>query len=161
VRALTLNDQRPDTAPKSQQGLVINTAPAMAIPNGKIRHIDWLMQCDHANLVIVNHTWIPKNLDIAIVMKHSVRLLMDIRRSPQPMTVANATIMPMPTPPKARWASYYNPTNQHVIDWWGWYGFDDTCSLETVYWRSVGATYCRVCRLCLSSSDASPTFHVE
>ena len=117
----TLDDRRPDNAPKSYQGLVINTAPAMTIPNGKIRHIDWLMQYDHANLIITNNTWNPKLLGYSDRDDELGPVLIDLTGTPNPITIANATIMPIPTPPKERWAWYYNPTNQHVVDWWGWY----------------------------------------
>jgi hypothetical protein len=79
------------------------------------------MQYDHANLIITNNTWNPKLLGYSDRDDELGPVLIDLTGTPNPITIRNATIMPIPTPPKERWAWYYNPTNQHVVDWWGWY----------------------------------------
>jgi hypothetical protein len=118
---IILDDRRPDIAPPSDLALGINTAPLMAIPAGKIRHIHWLIQDTHTTLTISNTTWNPKQLGYSERKDDLGPLIIAISGTPNSITIANATIMPMPTTPKARWAWYYDPTNQHVIDWWGWY----------------------------------------
>lgn len=38
-----------------------------------------------------------------------------------PVAVADTAVAPVPARPRPRWAWYYDPPNQHLVDHWAWY----------------------------------------
>lgn len=118
---ITLDDRRPANAPDSAMAISIHGAAVMPLPTQQIRTVHVLAPQTVTTLQITNQPWNPVRIGSSDRNDDLGPAVIDIQAHPALSAVYNAAIAPMPEQPKRRWAWHYDPTNQHVLDWWGWY----------------------------------------
>ncbi|WP_129673086.1 hypothetical protein [Candidatus Chloroploca sp. Khr17] len=121
---LTLDDRRPAQAPTSQLTLWLNEEPIATPPTGTIRTYRLLMPPGQARLKIEAVTWNPQAIGFSERNDELGPQLMALWGRTEEgglITIADTAIAPLPTRPRPRWAWYYDPPNQHLLDHWTWY----------------------------------------
>lgn len=124
VVLLTLDDRRPQGAPGSALSLALNGQAPQPQPVGQVRNYRLLLPSGHSDIHFMAQTWNPlrsgfsdRNDNLGVVLT-SV-LLRQLDGSTLPLV--DRAIAPLPQQPRPRWAWYYDPPNQHLIDHWAWY----------------------------------------
>ncbi|PDW01105.1 hypothetical protein [Candidatus Chloroploca asiatica] len=121
---LTLDDRRPAEAPTSQLTLWLNEERIGTPPTGTIRTYRLLVPPGKARLKIEAVTWNPQAIGFSErndELGPQLMLLQGRTEDGGPITIADTAIAPLPTRPRPRWAWYYDPPNQHLVDHWAWY----------------------------------------
>ncbi len=121
---LVLDDQRPAGAPSSQLRLRLNERDQGLLPSGQQRTYHWLVPSGHIHLEIIAQTWNPfeagfsdrnDTLGPVIVALHGQS------DDGAVLAIIDTAVAPLPVRPRPRWAWYYDPPNQHLVDHWLWY----------------------------------------
>ena len=121
---LVLDDRRPDKAPSSQLRLRLNERDQGLLPTGQQRTYHWLIPPGRTRLEIVAQTWNPFETgfsDRNDPLGPAIVALRGQSGDGAALTLVDTAVAPLPTLPRPRWAWYYDPPNQHLIDHWLWY----------------------------------------
>lgn len=117
VIQFTLDDRRPDTAPPSQATLSITTH-RYDLPVGQIRTIYWLPAQRYTTFVLDSETWNPREIGFGNRNQDLGPTLLFLASSTHTITVTDLNRLSMPELYSLRWVWYYDPINQHLLDWW-------------------------------------------
>jgi hypothetical protein len=121
---LVLDDRRPDKAPSSQLRLRLNERDQGLLPTGQQRTYHWLIPPGRTRLEIVAQTWNPFETgfsDRNDPLGPAIVALRGQSGDGAALTLVDTAVAPLPTLPRPRWAWYYDPPNQHLVDHWLWY----------------------------------------
>ena len=118
---LWTDDRRPANAPPSNFTITVNTQQPLPIPMGNIRIVHLLAPRDLTHIRFQSTPWNPVTIAYSDRNDDLGPTILALTSRPTAATVLNAAVAPIPTPAKARWAWHYDPTNRHMLDWWGWY----------------------------------------
>jgi hypothetical protein len=121
---LVLDDQRPDGAPSSQLRLRLNERDQGLLPSGQQRTYHWLVPPGHVHLEIVAQTWNPFETgfsDRNDPLGPAIVALRGQSDDGAALAIVDTAVAPLPVRPRPRWAWYYDPPNQHLVDHWLWY----------------------------------------
>ncbi len=118
---LWIDDRRPSNAPSSNFTITINTQQPLPIPMGNIRTVHLLTTAALTHIRFQSTPWNPVALAYSDRNDDLGPTILAITSKPRPTTALNGAIAPIPSQAKARWAWHYDPTNRHLVDWWGWY----------------------------------------
>lgn len=122
--SFTLDDRRPPEAPPSDLRLTLNGRDLGPMPGGQLRSYRLLTPPGPARLTIVATPWNPlavgfseRNDNLGPQLAELRGVTADAAR----LAIVDTTIAPLPEQPRPRWAWYYDPPNQHLVDHWAWY----------------------------------------
>jgi hypothetical protein len=121
---LVLDDRRPDEAPSSQLRLRLNERDQGLLPTGQQRTYHWLIPPGRTRLEIVAQTWNPLETgfsDRNDPLGPAIVALRGRSDDGAVLAIVDTAVAPLPTRPRPRWAWYYDPPNQHLVDHWLWY----------------------------------------
>lgn len=121
---LTLDDRRPPAAPPSALRLTLNGRSLGRAPEAQQRAYALLLAPGSARLEIAAHPWNPLAVgfsDRDDPLGPQVVRLNGVVEDGAPVAVADTAVAPIPARPRPRWAWYYDPPNQHLVDHWAWY----------------------------------------
>ena len=121
---LVLDDRRPDGAPSSQLRLRLNERDQGLLPSGQQRTYHWLVPPGHVHLEIIAQTWNPFETgfsDRNDPLGPAIVALRGQSDDGAALALVDTAVAPLPTLPRPRWAWYYDPPNQHLVDHWLWY----------------------------------------
>jgi hypothetical protein len=121
---LVLDDRRPDGAPSSQLRLRLNERDQGLLPSGQQRTYHWLVPPGHVHLEIIAQTWNPFETgfsDRNDPLGPAIVALRGRSDDGAVLAIVDTAVAPLPTRPRPRWAWYYDPPNQHLVDHWLWY----------------------------------------
>lgn len=119
-----LDDRRPPAAPSSDLRLHLDGRELAAPPAEQLRAYRLLLPPGRARLAIVAHPWNPLAVGFSERDDELGPQLADLRGSARdgaPIVVVDTAVAPLPLRPRPRWAWYYDPPNQHLVDHWAWY----------------------------------------
>ncbi|PDW04950.1 hypothetical protein [Candidatus Viridilinea mediisalina] len=119
-----LDDRRPPEASASALRLTLNGALLAEPSSGELRHYQLHLPPTAASIRIEATPWNPLAVGFSGRNDELGPKLTELRgTSPdaQSLTLADTAIAPLPTQAKPRWAWYYDPPNQHLVDHWAWY----------------------------------------
>ncbi len=132
----SLDDRRPAAAPPSALALTLNGQSLATPPTGQLRTYHLLLAPGKALLGIVAQPWNPLTVGFS---ERNDELgpqldgwLGQTTRGTK-VALADTAIAPLPTRARPRWAWYYDPPNQHLVDHWAWY----MPRSELVGWRMI------------------------
>jgi len=117
VIELTLDDRRPDTAPPSQATLTVGTQ-RYDLPTGQIRTLYWLPMKRVTTFILDNKTWNPHEIGFGNRDQDIGPTLLYLTSSTHTLSVSDINRLSMPELYRLRWVWYYDPINQHLLDWW-------------------------------------------
>ena len=117
VIKLTLDDRRPDTAPPSRATLTVDTNRYI-LPIGQIRTIYLLPAQRYTTFVLDSETWNPREIGFGNRNQDLGPTLLFLASSTHTITVTDLNRLSMPELYSLRWVWYYDPINQHLLDWW-------------------------------------------
>jgi 4-amino-4-deoxy-L-arabinose transferase-like glycosyltransferase len=120
VIELTLDDRRPDTAPPSRATLSVDTY-RYTMPTGQIRTIHWLPFQRYTTIKLDSETWNPREIGFGNRNQDLGPTLLFLTGSTHIITVSDTNRLSMPELYSLRWVWYYDPINQHLLDWWPLY----------------------------------------
>lgn len=120
---LTLDDRRPPAAPASNLVLRLNNVVVQP-PAGQARGYHLLLPLGDTTLRLESTTWNPRAINFSerddelgvAITGIGVRVI-----GGAVLPVRDAAVAPLSHQPRPRWAWYYEPTNQHLVDHWAWY----------------------------------------
>ncbi|MEI8166295.1 MAG: hypothetical protein WCG26_07945 [Chloroflexales bacterium] len=121
--SFTLDDRRPPAAPASALRLRLNGA-VLTPPSGQLRVYRLLLPPGSAVIAIAAHTWNPLAVGFSArddALGPQVAGLRGVTLAGAPVAVVDTAVAPLPTRARPRWAWYYDPPNQHVVDHWAWF----------------------------------------
>ncbi|MCX7792264.1 MAG: hypothetical protein N2378_16645, partial [Chloroflexaceae bacterium] len=121
---LTLDDRRPPSAPPSALRLLLNGRSLGSVPEGQQRVYILLLAPGPARLKIEARPWNPLAVGFSErddPLGPQVVSLNGVGKDGAPVVVADTAVAPVPVRPRPRWAWYYDPPNQHLVDHWAWY----------------------------------------
>jgi hypothetical protein len=121
--SFTLDDRRPPEAPPSYLRLTLNGRDIGPTRVGQ-RRIYRLVLPASALLEIRATPWNPHAIGFSSRDDQLGPVLADLGgASPAGAVIAvvDTAVAPLPADPRARWAWYYDPPNQHFADLWLWY----------------------------------------
>ncbi len=121
---LTLDDRRPPTAPASALGLLLNKQSLGHLPEGQQRVYALLLAPGEGRLEIVARPWNPLAVGFSErddALGPQVVSLSGVTDGTTPVAVVDTAVAPLPLRARPRWAWYYDPPNQHLVDHWIWY----------------------------------------
>ncbi|WP_044231882.1 hypothetical protein [Chloroflexus sp. Y-396-1] len=121
---LILDDQRPVGAPDSQLRLRLNGYDQGRLPSGQRRLYHLRLPSGWSRLEVVVQPWNPLAIGFSdrdeplgpIIVALYGQTDDDTR-----LAIVDTAVAPLPARPNPRWAWYYEPANQHLIDHWLWY----------------------------------------
>lgn len=118
-----LDDRRPAAAPASELQLRLAGRELGAPPAGQLRTYRLLLPPGATRLELVARPWNPRAVGFSARDDELGPQLAGLRSlDPNtPLVLADAAIAPLPSAPRPRWAWYYDPPNQHLVDHWAWY----------------------------------------
>ncbi|MCG8349315.1 MAG: hypothetical protein MI924_16225, partial [Chloroflexales bacterium] len=122
--ALAVDDRRPPSAPSSDLILTLDGISLGAQPAGQARRYQVLLPPGRTTLSVVAQTWNPRQVgfsnrdDDLGVLINTVQLTTP---DSDLLPLVDRAIAPLPERPRPRWAWYYDPPNQHLVDHWAWY----------------------------------------
>lgn len=119
--SMLLDDRRPPQAPDSRLTVTINAGTPLQIPTGRIRNVHILTTTTTTQIRINNTPWNPVAIAYSDRNDDLGPTILALTAKPALTAVYNGAVAPIPHTPKARWAWFYDPSNHHLIDWWGWY----------------------------------------
>lgn len=120
----TLDDRRPPEAPPSELRLLLGGRELAAPPPGQLREYRLLLPPGAAPLAVAARTWNPLAAgfsDRDDDLGPQLGALRGATASGAPIAVVDTAVAPLPARPRPRWAWYYDPPNQHLVDHWAWY----------------------------------------
>lgn len=121
---LALDDRRPPQAPASDLDLHLNGRSLGALPAGQTRRYQLLLPAGRADLELRALPWNPRRVgfsDRDDELGVLVQSLQAQARHGAALPLIDRAIAPLPERPRPRWAWYYDPPNQHLVDHWAWY----------------------------------------
>jgi hypothetical protein len=121
---LVLDDRRPDEAPSSQLRLRLNERDQGLLPTGQQRTYHWLIPPGHVHLEIIAQTWNPFETGFSDRNDTLGPVIVALRGQSDDgavLAIIDTAVAPLPVRPRPRWAWYYDPPNQHLVDHWLWY----------------------------------------
>jgi hypothetical protein len=121
--AFTLDDRRPPGAPASELRLSLNGRDLGFIPAGQLRAYRLLLP-EAARLELHAVTWNPLAVGFSPrddALGPQIDALRGATPEGRPVVVIDRAVAPLPERPRPRWAWYYDPANQHMVDIWFWY----------------------------------------
>ncbi len=121
---LILDDQRPVRAPDSQLRLRLNGYDQGRLPSGQRRLYHLRLPSGWSRLEVVVQPWNPLAIGFSdrdeplgpIIVALYGQTDDDTR-----LAIVDTAVAPLPARSNPRWAWYYEPANQHLIDHWLWY----------------------------------------
>ncbi|MFM2031728.1 MAG: hypothetical protein RLZZ297_493 [Chloroflexota bacterium] len=114
------DDRRPEEAPRS--AFVLDSGPDQyPIPNGTFRRVWLLTRAGTQTYTVRSTPWNAHTLGLGPRDGELGPTLLALSADPPLRTIHDASIAPMPSQPRRRWAWYYEPTNHHRGDWWASY----------------------------------------
>ncbi|NJN16334.1 MAG: hypothetical protein HC822_08695 [Oscillochloris sp.] len=119
----SLDDRRPPEAPGSELRLALNGRDLGPLPAGQLRRYAILLP-ERAMLTVAATTWNPLAVGFSLRaddLGPQLGALRAVTSSGVAAQLHDRAIAPLPTEPRARWAWYYDPPNQHLADLWFWY----------------------------------------
>jgi hypothetical protein len=122
--AFMLDDRRPPNAPASALRLQLDGRDLGALPSGQLRTYHLLLPSGTSRLHLIATPWNPLQVGFSERDDQLGPQLADLRgRTVEvtPFTLSDTAIAPLPERPRPRWAWYYDPPNQHLVDHWLWY----------------------------------------
>jgi hypothetical protein len=122
--ALNVDDRRPPTAPSSDLTLTLDGSSLGAQPTGQARSYQMLLPPGRTTLLVVAQTWNPRQVGFSDRDDELGVLIKTVQLTPpgtDPLPLVDRAIAPLPERPRPRWAWYYDPPNQHLVDHWAWY----------------------------------------
>jgi hypothetical protein len=121
--SFALDDRRPPEAPPSYLRIVLDGRSLGPTPAGQLR-VYRLMLPASARIEIQAATWNPLSVGFSTRNDELGPQIADLRGTTpngRAIAVADTAIAALPDRPRARWAWYYDPPNQHLADLWLWY----------------------------------------
>lgn len=121
---LTLDDRRPPAAPASALALLLNGQSLGSLPEGQQRVYALLLAPGVGRLEIVAQPWNPLAVGFSERddgLGPQVVSLSGTTDGATPVAVVDTAVAPLPLRARPRWAWYYDPPNQHLVDHWAWY----------------------------------------
>lgn len=121
---LALDDRRPPQAPPSELRLRFANRDQVDLASNQARAYHFLLAPGRSDLAIVAATWNPRTIGFSERDDELGVLVSWARVRPvggEPRPLVDAAIAPLPEQPRPRWAWYYDPHNQHLVDHWAWY----------------------------------------
>ncbi|NJM09257.1 hypothetical protein HC891_28185 [Candidatus Gracilibacteria bacterium] len=121
VIRFVLDDRRPPEAALSELRVLVNGRGA-GEPSGQLRSYRFYLPPGAHTITIAARTWNPRLIGFSERDDELGPLLRDWQaEGAAPPTLVDTAIAPVPTRPRPRWAWYYDPPNQHLLDHWLWY----------------------------------------
>jgi hypothetical protein len=120
----TLDDRRPPEAPPSELRLLLDGREVGAPPPGQLREYRLLLPPGGARLELAARTWNPLAAgfsDRDDELGPQLGALRGAGAAGERLAVVDTAVAPLPQRPRPRWAWYYDPPNQHLVDHWAWY----------------------------------------
>ena len=122
--SFTLDDRRPPEAPSSELQLRLHGRDLGPTPSGQLRSYRMLLPAGSANLTLAVQPWNPLAVgfsDRDDNLGPQVALFRGVTADDMPLDLIDTAIAPLPERLRPRWAWYYDPPNQHLVDHWAWY----------------------------------------
>ncbi|MFV9505426.1 MAG: phospholipid carrier-dependent glycosyltransferase [Oscillochloridaceae bacterium umkhey_bin13] len=119
-----LDDRRPPATPASELTLWLDGEVLATPPSGQLREYRLLLPTARSRLRIEAVPWNPRSVGFSERDDNLGPQLTELRgQTPAGATVtlADTAIAPLPARARPRWAWYYDPPNQHLVDHWAWY----------------------------------------
>lgn len=120
----TLDDRRPPEAPPSELRLLLDGRALASPPAGQLREYRLLLPPGAAVLAVEARTWNPSAVgfsDRDDELGPQLGALRGVTAAGAPVAVVDTAVAPLSSRPGPRWAWYYDPPNQHLVDHWAWY----------------------------------------
>lgn len=121
---LDIEDYRPPGAPQSELRLALNGRDLGPQPAGQARIYRLSLPGGRSSLQIQATTWNPQAVGFSERDDNLGVLLRDVQAASfgaTPVVLLDTAIAPLPERPRQRWAWYFDPPNQHLVDHWAWY----------------------------------------
>lgn len=122
--AFTLDDRRPPGAASSELRLLVDGRVVAAPPAGQLRAYSLLLPPGAAHVAIEARTWSPLAVGFSErddELGPQLAGLRGVEPAGGPLAVVDTAVAPLPLRARPRWAWYYDPPNQHLVDHWAWY----------------------------------------
>lgn len=122
--SFALDDRRPPEAPPSELQLTMNGRDLGPTPGGQLRIYRVLLPAGSARLTIAVQSWNPRTVGFSERddnLGPQVALFRGVTADGAALALIDTAIAPLPERPRPRWAWYYDPPNQHLVDHWAWY----------------------------------------
>ncbi len=120
----TLDDRRPPEAPPSELRLLLDGRPLGAPPAGQLREYRLLLPRGAVSLAVEAQTWNPMAVGFSErddALGPQLAGLRGVAVGDAPVVVVDTAVAPLSERARPRWAWYYDPPNQHLVDHWAWY----------------------------------------
>lgn len=120
----SLDDRRPPEAPVSALRLTLHGVLLAEPAPGQLRNYHLRLPPAAASLRIEATTWNPLAVGFSARDDELGPQLTGLRGTSadgHALALADTAIAPLPLQPRPRWAWYYDPPNQHMVDHWAWY----------------------------------------
>jgi hypothetical protein len=122
--SFTLDDRRPPAAPTSELRLRLNGAPLATPPSGQLRVYRLLLSPGATVIAIAARPWNPLAVGFSArddALGPQIAGLRGVTLDGATVAVVDTAVAPLPTRARPRWAWYYDPPNQHLLDHWAWF----------------------------------------
>jgi len=120
----SLDDRRPPAAPPSELRLLLDGRDLGPTPAGQLRDYRLLLPPGGPRLELRAAPWNPLAAGFSPRDDELGPLLAGLRGAVAAggaVRVVDTAVAPVPARPAPRWAWYYDPPNQHLLDHWAWY----------------------------------------
>lgn len=156
---LTLNDGRPAELPDSALTFYLEDNYIGQRPAPQARTYILLLPAGNPTLRLTSHTWNPSrtgfsNRDDELGIVITAAQIWSVAGEPVPLI--DLAIAPLPEPPGARFAWYYERFNQHLVDHWAWY-----LTRSELAGRGAGAVAVIICVVAVGLAGAGGVLLVK